>query len=66
MTNKVKLDTLTVTDMLLMVEKGFRGGIWHAIHQYAKANKNTSKIIIKIKNLCILNTGRHVYQTCKN
>ena len=24
--------------MLLMVEKGTRGGIWHAIHRYAKAN----------------------------
>ena len=25
--------------MLLMVEKGTRGGICHAIHRYAKANK---------------------------
>ena len=24
--------------MLLMVEKGIRGGICHAIHRYAKAN----------------------------
>ena len=24
--------------MLLMVEKGMRGGICHAIHRYAKAN----------------------------
>ena len=25
--------------MLLMVEKGIRGGIYHVIHSYAKANK---------------------------
>ena len=25
--------------MLLMVEKGIRGGTFHAIHWYAKANK---------------------------
>ena len=37
---KAKLDLLTDIDMLLMVEKGIRGGICHAIHQYAKANTN--------------------------
>ena len=35
---KVKLE-LTDIDMLLMVEKGTRGGICQAIHRYAKANK---------------------------
>ena len=35
---KVKLDLLTDIDMLLMVEKGIRGGICHYIYQYAKAN----------------------------
>ena len=35
---KVKLDLLTDIDMLLMVEKGIRGGICHAIHLYAKTN----------------------------
>ena len=35
---EVKLKLLTDIDMLLMVEKGFKGGICHAIHQYAKAN----------------------------
>ena len=37
---EVKLELLIDTDMLLMVEKGIRGGICHAIHQYAKPNKN--------------------------
>ena len=29
---KLKLDLLTATDMLLMVEKGIRGGICHSIY----------------------------------
>ena len=33
---KVKLDLLTKIDMLLMVEKGIRGGIDHPNYQYAK------------------------------
>ena len=40
---KVKLDLLTDTDMLLMVEKGIRGGIWHSIYQYVKANNKHMK-----------------------
>ena len=35
---EVKLELLTDTHMLLMVEKGTRGGISQAIHRYAKAN----------------------------
>ena len=35
---EVKLELLTDIDMLLMVEKGIRGGICHAIHQNAKVN----------------------------
>ena len=31
------------TDMLLMVEKGIRGEICHAIHRYAKANNKYTK-----------------------
>ena len=40
---KVKLDLLTDIDMLLMIEKGIRGGICHAIHQYGKANNKSMK-----------------------
>ena len=29
--------------MLLIVKKGFRGGICHAIHRYAKANNKYMK-----------------------
>ena len=34
----IELDLFTDYDMLLMVEKGIRGGICHSIHRYAKAN----------------------------
>ena len=40
---EVKLELLTVVDMLLMVEKGMKGGISHAVHRYAKANDNYAK-----------------------
>ena len=30
--------------MLLMVEKGIRGGIFHSIYRYAKANNNLQGI----------------------
>ena len=35
---KVKSESLTDTNMLLMIEKRIRGGICHAIHQHPKAN----------------------------
>ena len=40
---EVKLELLFNNDMLLMVEKGIRGGICHAIHIYAKANNKYMK-----------------------
>ena len=40
---EVKLELLTDIDMLLMVEKGIRGGICHATHWYAKANNKHVK-----------------------
>ena len=40
---KVKLDLLTNIDMLLMVEKGIRGGICHSTYWYAKANNKYMK-----------------------
>ena len=40
---KLKLDLLSDSDMLLMVEKCTRGGICHSIYQYAKANNKYMK-----------------------
>ena len=39
----VKLELLTDIDMLLMVEKGIKGGICHAMHRYAKPNNKYMK-----------------------
>ena len=35
---EVELELLTNVDMLLMIEKGIRGRICHAIHRYSRAN----------------------------
>ena len=40
---RVKLELLTIVDMLLMAEKLIRGGICYAIHRYAKANNKYMK-----------------------
>ena len=37
--------------MLLMVEKGIRGEIWHSIYQYEKANNKFIKYYDKNKEL---------------
>ena len=47
---KVKLDLLTDINIFLMIEKGIRGEICHSIYWYGKANKNTWRTMIKIKN----------------
>ena len=51
---RVNLKLLTDIDILLMVAKGTRGGICHAIHRYAKANnkymKNYEKNIKSFKS----------------
>ena len=40
---EVKLELLTDVDMLLIVEKGIREGLCHAIYRYAKANNKYMK-----------------------
>ena len=60
---KVKTDILPNIIMLLVVEKVIRGGIFHSIHWYAKANELITKANkkgknkIKIKNYHILIIG---------
>ena len=46
---EVKLKLSADTDMLVIVEKGIRGGICHAIHRYEKANNKHMKDYIKSK-----------------
>ena len=47
----VELELLIDVDMLLMVEKGIRGGICHEIYRYAKANNKYMKNYYKNKEL---------------
>ena len=46
---QVQLKLLTDIDMLLIIEKGIRGGICNTIHQYAKANDKYMKYYDKSK-----------------
>ena len=51
----VKLDILTIIDMLLTVEKGIRDGICNAIHRYAKANNKYMKNYDKnVESSCLM------------
>ena len=52
--DEVKSELLTDVDMLLMVEKGIRGGICHAIHLCAKDNNKHTKDYAKSKELSYL------------
>ena len=47
---KVKLHLLTDIGLLLMVEKGIRGGIYHSIYRYTKANNKYLKDYDKNKD----------------
>ena len=53
--SNIKLELLSDIDMLLMVEKGVRGGICHAIHRYSKANYSHIKDPDKHKESSFLN-----------
>ena len=47
-----KLDLVTDIDMLLIVEKGIRGGICNAIHRYVKDhNKNKEFFYLNYRGL---------------
>ena len=51
---KVKLDLFTDINILLMVEKGIRGGVCHSIYRYTKANNKYMKDYDKNKKLLYL------------
>ena len=51
---KVKLELLTDVDMLLMVEKGIRGGICNTIYTHEKANNKYMKNYNKDKEFSFL------------
>ena len=39
----ISMETSFEYNMMLMIQKGIRGGITHAIHRYAKANNKYMK-----------------------
>ena len=56
----VKLELLTGIDMLLIGEKGIRGGICHTIHRYATAKNKYMKNYVKIMSA----TPLHYHIVC--
>ena len=51
--------------MLLMVEKGIRGGICHSIYRYAKANNKYMKEYDKNKVQIILSGSKILFNLMK-
>ena len=43
----VKIELITDVDMLLIIEKGIKGGTCHSVYRHAKANNTYSKIYDK-------------------
>ena len=64
---KAELKLLINYDMLLMVEKGIRGGICHEIHWYAKVNNKYMKDYDKNKESSYLkywNVNNRMFGQC--
>ena len=49
--------------MLLIIERGIRGGICHSIYGYSKGNIKYTKDYDKIKNRHIFSTGMKIIYT---
>ena len=52
---------ITDIDMVLMIEKGIRGGICHVISRYAKVNNKYMKLYKKDKELSCLMSSWFVW-----
>ena len=46
----LKLELLTDNNMLIMIEKGIRSGLFHTVHKYSTGNNKYTKIMIKTMN----------------
>ena len=55
----VKLELITDVDMLLMIEKGIRGGICHSVHRHAMPNNKYMKNYDKNKESSDIIYGRY-------